>query len=93
MTHNFLTLFHPQYSDRVGRRPVLGISALAALLTDIVFIMTTLRANKVPNGYNLFILCSAIYGNVILCYSFGYLSDAYGMRLDDKDLLVELLLT
>ena len=72
---------------------MLGISALATMLTDIVFIMTTLRANKVPNGYNLFILCSAIYGNVILCYSFAYLSDTYGMRLDDKDLLVGLLLT
>jgi hypothetical protein len=71
---------------------VLGISALAALLTDIVFIMTALRANKVPNGYNLFILCSTIYGNVILRYSFTCLSDAYGMRLDDKDLLVGLLL-
>lgn len=72
---------------------MLGISALAALLTDIGFIMITLRANKVPNGYNWFILCFAIYGNVILCYSFGYLSNTYRMRLDDKDLLVGLLLT
>jgi hypothetical protein len=64
VAHEHLISLHLQYSDRVGRKRVLGVSALAGLLMDIVSIITTLHASKIQGGYNLFILCSVIYGTL-----------------------------
>lgn len=52
----------PQYSDRAGRKPVFGIVIFGGLCSDIIFIITTLRASRMPGGYNLFILGAAIQG-------------------------------
>ncbi|KAF8311588.1 MFS general substrate transporter [Clavulina sp. PMI_390] len=49
-------------SDRVGRTTVLAIGALGNLVADFIFILTTLRASRLPGGYKLFILGSVFQG-------------------------------
>jgi hypothetical protein len=53
-----------QYSDRVGRRLVLGVSTLAELMANAMFITIMSYANRIPGCYNLFIVCSVIHGTL-----------------------------
>ncbi|CAE6520904.1 unnamed protein product [Rhizoctonia solani] len=51
-----------QYSDRVGRTKVLGISAIAVLITDILLFLVAFKAEVLPGGYRILILGGALDG-------------------------------
>ncbi|CAE6475036.1 unnamed protein product [Rhizoctonia solani] len=51
-----------QYSDRAGRTKVLGISALAVLITDVLLFLVAFKAEILPGGYRFLILGGALDG-------------------------------
>ncbi|KAJ1309189.1 hypothetical protein OPQ81_004858 [Rhizoctonia solani] len=51
-----------QYSDRAGRTKVLGISAFAVLITDLLLLLVAFKASILPGGYRILILGGALDG-------------------------------
>ncbi|KAH7340751.1 hypothetical protein B0J17DRAFT_652648 [Rhizoctonia solani] len=51
-----------QFSDRAGRTKVLGISALAVLITDALLFLVAFKAEILPGGYKILILGGALDG-------------------------------
>ncbi|KAF8610528.1 MFS general substrate transporter [Ceratobasidium sp. AG-I] len=69
-----------QYSDRVGRTRLLGISAAAVLITDLLLFLVAFKADILPGGYRILILGGAIDGlaggfSAVVAAGHAYVSD------------------